>query len=59
MTRSGQRSSGKERGLVLFGWFDGGLVGWSVVCFVVDPPCSSSSLLLMGGKWKEYFFKTL
>lgn len=59
MTSSGQKGSVKEHEIVLFGWFDKG-VGWSLVCFVCcgSPPCSLSYLLLMGGKWKEYFFKT-
>lgn len=53
MTRSG-RIVWKNR----VDWFDGGLIGWSVVCFVVVSPCSLSYLLLMSGKWKESFFKT-
>lgn len=53
---SGQKSSVKEQGVVLFDWFDGGLVGQFVLLWF--SPCSSSYLLLMGGKWKEYFFKT-
>lgn len=54
MTSSGQKSRVKERG----GLFC--LVGWSGVCFVQlwFPPCSLSQHLLMGAKWKEYFFKT-
>lgn len=51
----------ERTGVNIFGWFDGSfawLLGQFVLFHCGASPCFLSYLLLMDGKWKEYFFKT-